>query len=546
MSLPLQIHHFRHGMDRVHYIKLASWFRYLMSVQGGAPLMGGFLRQDHYAGLCLESFWEAWREQKGSSHAVYELHNDRLRHVIPFALHLDEGRGLRKSAVLVVHVQTIFGAETRQRFETELHAHWEDGLTDGMARDMMTRSQFHNGKGSTWRTRFLTTCLPKAAYTKQKAGVFKALFETIAEECTDLLENGIEIGGTTYFFCLVAVKGDAPALVKAGHFSRNFQCLGNHICWECLAGDARHPFEDCRRSPSYERSIFTVRPWDTPPPLSYVPGCPEVPESLFQRDPFHVYKQSIGGSFVASSIILLSELGYYNQPGQNSFEQLMDRMFCDFQYFLRHEWPGRSVAFIKHFTRTNLHFARFTSFPYARLKGGDIMLLTRWLRYVVLHGPRLNGARPGELLDHLIEVWHGRVVLDIAKAATGALRFFHIMHSSGLWLSRDMAKDLGDSCFQFCEAYGDLAMACHRRNLCRFSLVPSLHYFHHFYMDMKRGLAKENARFVASPSISNCEGDEDFIGKVSRVSRHVHPLVTNIRTLDRYLVKLHFVMEEGD
>ena len=100
-----------------------------------------------------------------------------------------------------------------------------------------------------------------------------------------------------------------------------------------MAGSPTIPFEDCRKDPIYEGSIFRVRPWTTPPPLSYVPGCPEAPENLFQQDPFHVYKQSIGGSFVASAIVLLSDLGYYNTDGQNSFEKLMERMFEDLSFF---------------------------------------------------------------------------------------------------------------------------------------------------------------------------------------------------------------------
>ena len=173
------------------------------------------------------------------------------------------------------------------------------------------------------------------------------------------------------------------------------------------------------------------------------------------------------------------------------------------------------------------------------------MLLTRWLRYVILNGPRLGGVRKGEILDHLIEPSHGRVLLDIAKAATGALKFFSIVHSNGVWLSRDLAKDLGDSACMFCEAYSGLANACYDLQLFRFSLVPSLHYMHHFYIEVKRHFADGRVMYVSSPAISNCEADEYYIGKIAPLSRHVHPVVTNDRTIDRFLVKMHFVMEEG-
>ena len=62
---------------------------------------------------------------------------------------------------------------------------------------------------------------------------------------------------------------------------------------------------------------------------------------------------------------------------------------------------------------------------------------------------------------------------------------------------------------------------------------------------MKKALQQPTIRYVLSPALANCEADEDFIGKASRISRHVHPSVTNARTLDRYLVQMHFVYEDA-
>ena len=38
----------------------------------------------------------------------------------------------------------------------------------------------------------------------------------------------------------------------------------------------------------------------------------------------------------------------------------------------------------------------------------------------------------------------------------------------------------------------------------------------------------------------------DFIGKVAQISRHVHPGVTSARSIDRYLVRLHFAYAGED
>ena len=99
--------------------------------------------KDHlFAGECLRTYWEAMRSEKGS-HAVYRLHGHQLHRVIPSALHLDEGQKIRKSAVLIVHAQTLFGSETWERFEREFAAEDPNHLNEESLRDMMTRAQFH-------------------------------------------------------------------------------------------------------------------------------------------------------------------------------------------------------------------------------------------------------------------------------------------------------------------------------------------------------------------------------------------------------------------
>ena len=180
--------------------------------------------------------------------------------VIPYCIHLDEGRGLRKSAVLVIHFQGIFGADTVPNFQTDFAFSWQDHLGYAEASEIMLRNQFHNARGSTFFSRMLYTILPKASYTKRNSNVFTAVLEKLREECTGMLEDGFLFDdGYKYYGALIAVKGDAPALVKAGNFTRNFQCLGNPICWECMAGSPHVAFEDCSRNPVYESTLHAER-----------------------------------------------------------------------------------------------------------------------------------------------------------------------------------------------------------------------------------------------------------------------------------------------
>ena len=543
MMLPLNVSSILCQALHVHYISLATWFRYLLNVKNGGLLIGGFDIHDHFAGVCLREFWRSFAVDR-AGHAVFDLHGSRLHRVVPFAVHLDEGRGLRKSAVLVVHAQTIFGAETAPNFMEEFNFSWQEGLSDEKIGEIMRRNQFHNARGSTYRTRMLYTVLPKASYTKRNKNVYGAVLDQLRQECTDLLENGVRLrDGRRFYFCLVAVKGDAPALAKAGNFTRNFQCLGNAICWECMAGAPAVPFEDCRRAPLYEATMYAERPWCTAGPLAEVPGVPGIPEAVYRRDPFHVFKQALGGYYVASSIVLVAELGYW-EATQNSFDQVMERSYADFLNYVR-ECSGRVVPHLKHFTRTNLHYARTSSFPYMRPKGSDVMLLTRWLGFLMHNGPYMEGERKGSMIQNPLEEWHSELFQHIAAAAAGAVKFFRLMHNNGLWLSRVVAHDMAEGAFQFCEAYTSLATLCHNRRLSRYTLVPSLHYFHHFYVDLKKALSNPQNQYISSPALANCEGDEDYIGKICKISRHVHPLVTNRRTIDRFLVRMNFVMEEG-
>ena len=547
LVFPLPVSEFTWAAVTVSHLKLGAWFRYLLNVRNGGQLLGGFGRTDQHVHLCLRAFWLAFQKER-PTHAIFELHSERLHKVIPFALHLDEGRGLRKSAVMVVHAQSIFGALTAPRFRARLADEAGDLGYDRLV-EIMLESQFHNAKGSTYLSRMLVACLPKADYTKGNAHVFDRLLDTLREECTDLFENGLRLlDDSRYYFACIAVKGDAPALAKAGNFNRNFMNLPNAICFECLAGSSQPPipFEDCGRNPAYEATVYTVRPWNNPGALAMIPGVPEAPEMIYARDPFHVYKQSIGGSYAASSIVVLAEMGYWDVPNQNGFDLILDRMFKDFSFFVKHEFQGSLVNNVKHFTRTNLHYPRTNSFPYSRLKGGDIMLLTRWLRYAVMKGPLgPNNVRTGSMVDNPLDPWHVAILGEIANAAAGAIKFFFVVHHHGVWLNRTATRDVGEYALQFCQAYSKLAGLCHRRGLYRYSLVPSLHYFHHFYMDAKRKLQNAGVSCTLSPAVSNCEADEDFIGKVSRTSRHVHPSVTGRRTIDRYLVKMHFVYADA-
>ena len=66
-------------------------------------------------------------------------------------------------------------------------------------------------------------------------------------------------------------------------------------------------------------------------------------------------------------------------------------------------------------------------------------------------GAFFMGLACGNMLDNALEAWHGPVMLEIEKAASGALEFFRVLHNHGLWLSRGLAHLMGEGAFQFCK-----------------------------------------------------------------------------------------------
>jgi hypothetical protein len=68
---------------------------------------------------------------------------------------------------------------------------------------------------------------------------------------------------------------------------------------------------------------------------------------------------------------------------------------------------------------------------------------------------------------------------------------------------------------------------------------------HHFAVDTQERLDL-NDMHILSPNNDNCETDEDFVGRVSRLSRSVHALSIPQRTIQRYKIKAYFVFTGQD
>ena len=324
------------------------------------------------------------------------------------------------------------------------------------------------------------------------------------------------------------------------------------ICMECLAGKPECPWEDTSRRPLWESTISLVEPWDarSPSPLLGLPSQSFRPEQIFRKDPFHIFKQTIGGHFIASAVVLLLDFAYWDRPGMPSnADSLLEYAHEDFDHFVKKEWQGKGVAHLKNFTRGIFHWPKVKSFPCARVKGSDCMLCIRWLLHLILHGC----VRPDEksrphvtLIDQPLAAWHVPFLERMLGACRASLDFFNLIHKNGVWLHEELQRKLSEASFVFSENYQCLAQLSHNKSLRRFHLEPSLRYFHHYGVDFRRHLEQHGSSPALSPGVDNCEADEDFVGRQARLSRHCHASSVTLRTIERYLIKTFFVHTNQD
>ena len=546
MSLNIPISHYRFGLTMLPHLKLRAWWEYLLKSRSSLAL-AGFHRHQQEAELALKCFWDNLRSCM-PDHQVFQSHGDRLETCVPYCLFLDEGTSLRKSAVLVISMQPVLGTSTAAKFSDGLRGNGkrkrsrDSSLDPAALKQLMAQSQAHNGSGRTYSSRFLYSVLPKKVYHKNDR--MDRLLEKLADECTGLMSAGVRVGSTTFYPVCLGVKGDAPMLIRVGHLNRGFSHMGKNkgCCFECLAGTAGYHFEDVRWAPDWEGSMYSVRPYSDPSPLLRIPAQ-TVPEKFFRRDPFHTFKQSIGCTFISSSIVLLCDLGYFPGESEAVAEQL-SRAYCDFTSWVKKEWRGKTVQSMRAFTKELFHWPRKEAYPAGRFKGSDCLLLLRWIQHILSFGFVVQNVEPlirtgRSPITHPLEAWHRPLLEAILKGCGGGLKFFHLLHRNGVWVSRETTREMSLSALSFTQSFSALASLCHSRNLPRYHLVPSLHAMHHFFIDSKKSLAtRPRSEFTLNPAVFNCEADDDFVGKVARLTRKVHARTTSLRTLERYRVKM--------
>ena len=528
----------RQGLYVIPLLHIDAWFRAILQTRPEV-LTGGYKLDSEALPAHLEAFWSMY-EKEDPEHPVFTYHRERLRNAIPYFLFSDEGRGYRKSPVMIWAFESVMGLNTSKIYEKNNAA---GGLDDGP--NLFLDAQQHTAKLSSLKSRFLLGILPHEWYRKKQKRVFHNTFDAIAKKCAEVFWEGVSHEGQTYYGVMIGIKGDSPALVKLGRLNRAFNRLGHDkgVCHLCLGGKAQTPWEDMRPTARWRTTIGSVRPWDTSMYNEWlqIPHSDTFPEQYFRNDPFHVVKIGIGRHFCASALIVLSSWDLW--PGASSgVEQRLDRAYSDFSFCCQREL--RQVPHVKAFTRDGLHFPNHLAFPFGGWKGADTMLLCRWLVRVLRRGPVTRDAagalsRPNASVAEMAVSPRKEVYQAILDAACALVHFFQVLNHGGLWLDRATAGTICVDVNMFCAAYTFLARQMLSDGLCRFHIEPSLHVFSHFGQRIQ-SLLDLGAQRIMSPAAFLCENSEDFIGRIARLSRRCSARLPCNRTLQRYLIKAYF------
>ena len=478
--------------------------------------------------------------EEDPQHPVLHHHKDHLERVIPYFLFSDEGRGYRKSPVMIWAAEAVLGIATKAKYE--------EMKTKGLLAKCgelfcLLDSQQHTAKFSSLKSRFLLAILPHQWYRNKRKHVYYNTFDAIAKRCANLFWSGACIGGVQYYGAMIGIKGDSPALIKLGRLNRAFNRIAGGatkgMCHLCLGGFGATGWEDMSDQADWIGTIGAKRPWAESRESEWmqIPHSPVFPEDYFRNDPFHVCKIGIIRHFGASAIVVMASWNVW--PGESkAVLQSLDRAYCDFDYCCRMELC--QVPHVKAFTRDILHFVNHEAFPVAGWKGSDSILVLKWLVRVLRRGATDGScARPGINLVDMTENPRNKCLQAILDASCAMVHFFQLLNHNGLWLDRTTAETICADIEMFTAAYSFLASSMMAMKLCRFHVEPSLHLYRHMAIRLRRLLERGCLRLL-SPGAFLCENSEDFIGKVARTSRRCSARQTCNRTLQRYLIQVYF------
>lgn len=500
--------------ENISWICPKDWIQYIVDSGQWCHLAGLKFEERHEAPNMWRQFWDKW-EVLHPHFGFFERSPCRRDQTAAMWIHGDEGRTLKRSALMVTSIQSALGAGFRsERVLPMKHKH------DG------SLIQNINYEGLSFCTRFVSSVLPKRLY-ESNSTFFDDVMEATASSLSDLLEHGVQDrDGNRYYVCILGIKGDLPYLNKVGHLQRNFmtgnkngkeQANPKGICYKCLAGIPGFEYENlaCMEAP-WRRTIGLEVPWDRPCAfISKLVHDQSDPSTYFFSDIWHNMHLGAGKAWVASTVLLaLKDLDVFcrNLPAK------WDWLTNDYLTFCS---STRVQPHVRTLTPVMMGLYETGGPIGAWSKGAMTTALMKWLPHML---SKLS-PQPGSDLEKAM------------IASTSINRFFSILYSSPFFVAKDVALLVFRLGTKWLLAYKQLAASSYANGRVLYPLTPKLHEIDHAITKVLHDA--ENHGYAVNPVAWACQQDEDLVGRASRLSRRVSSRQVIHRCLQRYLIQVH-------
>lgn len=520
-------------------IKPSAWIRCLAK-QDMTLLSGG--DADYQ-----KQFWSFWKcfQFTQPGHEIFRSGSDEvLKKTVPLIIFGDEGRYLKKGNFMVATIECPLGStptklkECTCRTDPGLQRYelGDVGHDPSMQAAVRTASlQFGNHCGHSFLSKFLCFGLKSQIY-KKHPDLLEQAFNLVSQDLQDLHSHGVIVEGQTLFATTVGIKGDLKFHHQLGHLERSYYNLGvtkeHPICTFCHAGAPGVPFEDLEPDAAWRSTMFMTRPWqeNAPPNLSKIPGDRSAPENSFKLDTFHCWKLGVGRDVIGSLIISFCLLGYFDfgkEDFTRNIDDRLDRAWSHFSLYCSAE--GKTPA-VHYFSKMYFNITNFRQFPWSNSKGSDTTLLTLWLTFFIKPQRQSGTVQAGHetFMD---------LALETLEAAT---TFFEILYGHRLWLQRPCAQRCLHCLRIMLRGFKLLARESKCLGLVAFSLKAKFHALDHISRDLADQLSGL-APLILSPLAFACEGNEDMVGRTSRVARRLSSRLVSLRVLERVTLKMRLL-----
>ena len=541
-TIPVEVHTMNHHSDlpkpiTSYHIKPESWIQHWAN--DCPELLAGWNgnRRENFS-----AFWHAYQVHH-PSHKVFTEHEGRLRDVVPIILHGDEGRAVKRTNYLVLSMESPLGSLDDPTTRT-CNCREEMGKRVGIpsyGQDLGTldaetigicRNQVTNFKGHSYLSHFLLFGLGGWVYKKHPHVVDELVAETV-KSLEKLFYSGVNTSCGTIYAAIVGIKGDMDFHKKIMELERSYSNVGTksalECCHLCLAGGPNVDFEDYAESPGWLQTLNLQRPWstDNPPALSGVPYDDTCSEQMLQPDLFHIHRLGAARDLIGGILIFLMRLKFFDYPGSSI--NIDDRFKRAFSYFAL--WcasKGKSPG-LRSFTKQFFNMKTLISAPWASCKASDSVLLLRWLSHTL----KLN-------LENPIVPGHDNLLKRMLQVTEAALKL-GMLHHHKLLLSRNCAKMFYVHTMTLLRGYAFLGNESLKIHIRAFIQKPKHHALHHIAVFIKKELEK-GCSLILSPQCFACDMNEDFLGRISRLSRRVGFRLCDLRVIHRYFIKVKVLL----